>query len=479
MSSHQCTVLRTKLTQLECHFTWDLRKEDTDLTDLLNRLQDQTELDLGGQEGAARTHSFLGFVKFLLDSNNEALSNFQRSVEVVKELHGNKCGQLLLVSYGNLAWLHYHMDNYVESESYLNKLEEIKEKYPPDSSSVLDANLLGEKGWTFLKFYRKYYDRAEECFRKALELEPEQGEWNSGLAIVLYRTETESVSSTESPTIKQLRRAIETNPDDNVVKVLLALRLCFHKEYSEAESLVETALERTSDHPHVIRYVAKYFQQKGSVDRSTALLRRALEKVPNSAFIHHQLALCYKKTKIYLQRASSHHSKDAAIKQARKQCIYHLERATELKPSFTLAMNELALQYGENQDLSKAEEMFKLARQTVEKRNENLQMFHKFYAVFQQYSMKCEPLAIEHYTKCLKLNSKTYEGKESAKHLTKIAERRIRKNSQDGDAFGILGLVHKEQGDRQRAQEYYEKALGYVHNDEYLSNLCELQLAVE
>ncbi|KAF5894149.1 interferon-induced protein with tetratricopeptide repeats 5-like, partial [Clarias magur] len=127
--------------------------------------------------------------------------------------------KLLVVSYGDLAWLHYHMGHFAECESYLNKLNEIKEKYP----SVPYAEVLGEKGWTFLKFSRKYYDMAKVCFTKALKLDPDDSEWNAGLAIVLHRTEPTFQNTPNSNAIDQLRRAIDTNPADDVLKVSLAI----------------------------------------------------------------------------------------------------------------------------------------------------------------------------------------------------------------------------------------------------------------
>lgn len=62
-------------------------------------------------------------------------------------------------------------------------------KHPPDSSTDLHPEVYGEKGWTFLKFSSSYYTKAEEYFCKALELQPDDWEWNTGYAIVLYRTE--------------------------------------------------------------------------------------------------------------------------------------------------------------------------------------------------------------------------------------------------------------------------------------------------
>ncbi|KAG7325232.1 hypothetical protein KOW79_011548 [Hemibagrus wyckioides] len=474
MSSTQDTSLKTSLLQLECHFTWALDKNDTDLTDLLNRLEEQLNLDLGREAGVARTHCCMGYVKFLLGSNTEAVSYFEKSVELTKS-HGNDCDKLLVVVYGDLAWLYYHMGNFAECESYLNKLREINEKYP----TVPYAEVLGEKGWTFLKFSRKYYERAKECFKKALELEPDEGEWNAGLAIALYRIEDFLQDTSSSNAIDQLRRAIATNPDDDVLKVLLGLKLASRKRYSEAESLVEQALESSPEHPHVIRYVGKFFRNRGSVDRSIALLKRALEKVSNSAFIHHQLGLCYKKKILNLKQAGSHHTKGAEINRAQEQCIYHLEMATEMKPSFIVAMRELAIQYGENRDMPRAEEMFQNTFRVAREKNDNYQSVHLYYADFQQYCMRCESAAIEHYIECLKINPKRYEGKKSAERLEGIAKRRIKNNPMDGEAFGILGIIHKEKGEKQQAIECFETALSFVDNEDYLSDLCELRLSLQ
>ncbi|XP_060794839.1 interferon-induced protein with tetratricopeptide repeats 5-like [Neoarius graeffei] len=479
-SSTQDTIFKPRLLQLECHFTWGLNKNDVDLTDLLNRLEEQLNLDLGGEAGVARAHSYMGFVKYLLGSNTEALSNFERSVELTKS-RGNDCDKLLVVAYGDLAWLYYHMGNFTECESYLSKLSNIKVKYP----SVPYAEVLGEKGWTFLKFSRKYYERAKECFKKALELEPEEGEWNAGLAIALYRLkyilQNSAVSNETSSenVIDQLRRAIAMNPDDDVLKVLLALSLTAHKQVSEAESQVEQALESSPEHPHVLRYVAKFLRIQGSVDRSIALLKRALEKVSNVAFIHHQLGLSYKKKIQNLRFAGSHHRTGAELKQAQEECTYHLEMATELKTGFIAAMSDLALQYGAKQDMQRAEEMFQNAFQTAKERNETCWYVNFCYAEFQQYRMKCEPAAIKHYTECLKINPNTYHGKKSAERLKNIAKRRIENNPQDGEAFGILGIIHKEQGEKQQAIECFEKALSCEDNEDYLRDLCELRISLQ
>ncbi|KAM9496601.1 interferon-induced protein with tetratricopeptide repeats 5-like [Clarias gariepinus] len=474
MSSHQSTNLKARVLQLECHFTWGLNKNDRDLKDLLTRLEEQLNLTLGGETGVARTYSHMGFVKFLLGSNTEALSYFERSVELTKS-HGDDCYKLLVVAYGDLAWLHYHMGSFAECESYLNKLSNIKEKYP----IVPYAEVLGEKGWTFLKFSRKYYKWAKVCFSEALKLDPDDSEWNAGLAIVLHRTEPTFQDTPNSTAINQLRWAIDTNPDDDVLKIYLAIRLLGQNQYKEAESLVEKALERSPEHPHVLRYVENYFQGQGSVDRSIALLTKTLEKVSSKAFIHHQLALCFKKKIINLKKSGRQHLEKEEILHSQEQCINHLKTAVELNPYFVIAMSELALQYGQSGDVYKAEQMFQNAFEAAKTIRDNYQSVLLCYAEFQQYCMRCEPAALKHYIECLKINPNSYKGKRCAENLTKIAKRRIRNDPQDGEAFGILGIVHKEKGKKQQAIKYFEKALSYVDNEDYLSDLSELKISLQ
>ncbi|KAI7796642.1 interferon-inducible protein IFI58 [Triplophysa rosa] len=466
----------TELAELQCHFTWDLKKEDTNITDHLTRLEQHRDLYLGQKSGTAHTHNSLAYVKYLLGSYEEALTNLQKSVELTKDCYGDNCDERLIVTYGNFAWLHFHMKQYSECKSYLDRLKEIREPKPPVSTSVLYPDVFGEKAWALFKFSRKYYDRAIECFRKALELEPERGEWNAGYAIVLYRIETKCTSPEDSSAIQQLRRAIETNPDNDELKLLLALKLAEFKLFDEAEDLVERALDKSPDSPHVIRYVGKYLRNYvQTLDRSIGLLKRALDVTPNSAFIHHQLALCYKKEKeqfrehaesqrflnlsiSHFEKAGNHHTRSSWVQQIRDQIIYHLEMAITHATGFIPAMSDLALHYGERHEIPRAEEMFQKIFKTAKEKNDNLQYM---WLIFIMLNFSCTPTD------------------KIACGLRKIAKKRINKNTQDEEAYGILGFIHKEKGEKSKAVECYEKALRFGDNDEYLTNLCALRLSMQ
>ncbi|KAA0725335.1 Interferon-induced protein with tetratricopeptide repeats 5 [Triplophysa tibetana] len=439
--------LRTKLDQLECHFTWALKKDDIDL----NRLDEQLKLDVEKKEELTQTYNALAYVKFLQGFQEETLSNLTTSLKLYKECHEEEFNKSLIVTYGNLAWINYHMANYSECESYLQKVQKINE------------NLV--------------FVCSRECFKKALDLEPEVDKWNAGYAIALYRTEYGEFTIENSPVIKQLRRAIETIPDDDILKIFLAMRLVMYKSYEEAERLVEEALERSPNHPRVLRYAGRFFSKYRSLDRAISLLRKALELSPHSGFTHHQLALCYKMKKIQLLQEGNHHTRSSMVQQIRDQIIYHLEMASTHATGFIKAMSDLALHYGEQHDVSRAEEMFQMTFETAKEKNYNLHVVHFYYAEFQLYCKRDEVLAIKHYMACLKMNPGSHEGKRSEYKLNRIAEKHMNKNTQDGKAYGILGFIYKEKGEKSQAIEGYEKALSYRENDEYLTNLCALRLS--
>ncbi|XP_062382962.1 interferon-induced protein with tetratricopeptide repeats 5-like [Sardina pilchardus] len=461
--------LETKLQQLECHFTWDLAKESADLSDLQTRLEDQIELDLGKKAGAIRSYCFLAYVRYLQGFLDDALTNLLKSEEKGREYHGDDCERFLIITYGNLAWLHYHRGSYSQCESYLEKLVGIKEKFPTASPTELHPEVYGQKGWTYLKFAHKYRHIAKQCFKKALEQEPDESEWNAGYGIALHRTESKKTRLEDSQVVKQLRRALDINPGDAVLMALLGLRLKMFKKHNEAKRLIEEALEMDPSNPHVIRYVAKYFRQSGSVDHSIALLNTAVERTPNSSFLHHQIALCYRKKKDDLFRTGGARGKEREVRQLIAQCIHHLQLATTLKSNFILAMTDLALHYGQNKEIARAEEMFQETFKAAKENHDNVQIVHHYYGEFQQYQKKSETLAIKHYKECLTLGHDTVEGKQSARSLKKIAEKRLARYPRDREALGILEFVQ-----RAKVAKPFD-----ANNDEYLSTLFDQQLSLK
>uniref|UniRef100_A0A3Q2Q1A6 Interferon-induced protein with tetratricopeptide repeats 5 n=1 Tax=Fundulus heteroclitus TaxID=8078 RepID=A0A3Q2Q1A6_FUNHE len=369
--------------QLQSRFTWNLRKEDMDMESLSTRLKEHIKLQLGRPGAVALSYSFLAYVRYLQNQPEEALSLLLQSEQKTRECYGEESERRLIVTYGDLAWLKYHTGYYLESVILVPK------KYPSSSSTVLHPEVYGEQGWTYLKFSKSLYPKAIECFLSALEIQKDDSEWNAGYAIALFRTERHKEAS------------LEINPDDAVLLSMLSVKLGAYKKHEEAESLVEKALKTDPENPHVLRYIAKYLRNQGENDRSIDLLERALKRTSQSAFIHHQLGLCYKKKKIAEQ--SSKPYKKQMVQQLRHQCIRNLEKAVKIKPSFALARADLALMYGEDKDFDRAEEMFQHCFKMIpEIPDESVcQVIHQRYAEFHFYHTKKPADAIDHYKKVI------------------------------------------------------------------------------
>nr|KAF6456464.1 interferon induced protein with tetratricopeptide repeats 1B [Rousettus aegyptiacus] len=91
-----------------------------------------------------------------------------------------------------------------------------------------------------------------------------------------------------------LKQAIRLNPEDAYIKALLGLKLQDVGETAEGEKYIEEALTKMSSQTYVFRYAAMFYRRKGSLDKALQLLKDALQATPSSAFLHHQIGLCYR-----------------------------------------------------------------------------------------------------------------------------------------------------------------------------------------
>ncbi|XP_071317978.1 interferon-induced protein with tetratricopeptide repeats 1-like [Trachinotus anak] len=326
----------SRLQQLQSRFTWDLKKEDLELDDLSKQLQHDIELGLGQRGAVAHAYSFLAYVRYLQDRPEEAESLLNQSEEKTRECFGEESERRLTVMFGDLAWLKYHSGDYKESETSCQRVDDI-----------------------------------------------------------LNITETHPE---ESPATKQLRRALEMNPDDGVLLSLLALKLLIYQKRREAGGLVERATEVAPDDPQVIRNVAKYLRKQNQLDPSIDLLKKVLERSSQSAHIHHQLALCYMRKKKLLTQKPQRPEKE--VQSLRRLCIHHLEETVRLKSSFNHAKAALALQYAEDYQRNRARETFEDVLEKLEKEPDSIRQFiYRCYAEFLQYHTTQKDLAITYNIK--------------------------------------------------------------------------------
>ncbi|XP_059804096.1 interferon-induced protein with tetratricopeptide repeats 1-like [Hypanus sabinus] len=472
-------LLKEKLDQLQCHFTWRPQMETIDLDNLMFKLQ--YSLTLGVKYQAA-SYNHLAFVNCLQGNFEEAIENLKEAEKILMENHKDEYERRSIITYGNFAWVHYHMGQLTEAQSYLDKLEMIcKPLSDGPRYTAMIPEVYGEKGWSLLGSGAEYYEEAKECLAKALEQDPDNTEWIMGYATALFRLEAFSgtpESRDQSRSVKYFRRVLELDPDDAVAMVLLALKLQRLRQNVEANELVEQALKKTSGLPYVLRYAAKYYRIRGSVEKAIELLKKALELTPNSCFIHHQLGLCYRSKLKYTRCRSPHnpvfHQKAELI----NLCKYHFEKSFEhcrrsaTKPQLDFA--QICITSGE---YSRAEETYRRLVELVDIRPENMQRICLEAGLFELYQKRSETNAVRLFLKGVKIEYNSRERENCRMNLEKWADRKLRINAHDSKALGIKAILYQLNGIKDKATEYFEKALKFdPGNEEYVSALSQLHI---
>ncbi|XP_020384729.1 interferon-induced protein with tetratricopeptide repeats 5-like [Rhincodon typus] len=486
MGDTQKDLLKVKLDQLQCHFTWAPQKENIDLDDMKQRLEDSIQLDVKYQD---RSYNQLAFVNCLQGNCEEAIQNLKEAEKILREKHEDEFEKRIIVTYGNYAWVYYHMNQLEEAQSYLDKLETVCKLFPEASRfTAMIPEVYGEKGWSLLSSAAQHYEEAKECFKKALEKDPDNIEWNVGYATVLSRLEWFSgTPGSRGPmeSVKWFRRVLELDPDDSVSMVLLALKLQISRKNDEALTLVERALQKSPDLPYVLRYAAQFYRYCNNVNKALELLERGLEISPHSTFIHHKIGQCYR-TKLYqvIKNPLSKDPRNPAFQQKAElinKCKYHFEKSfkkeslTSVKPSLDFAAICLL-----NEECDKAQEIYSHLLTLEVIRPENKQAIRLAVGLFQLNHKNSESNAIQHFLEGMKVNYDSVERKKCRENLEKIAARRFHRNLRESEALGVRGFLHQLDGEKCEAIECFKKALEFdPDNDEYLSALCELNLSIE
>ncbi|XP_062927247.1 interferon-induced protein with tetratricopeptide repeats 5-like [Mobula hypostoma] len=477
MSNTPGDLLKEKLDQLQCHFTWRPQKETTDLDEMRFRLQ--YSLKLGGQCQAA-SYNHLAFVNCLQGYFEEAIENLKEAEKFLRENQTDEFDRRSIITYGNFAWVHYHMGQLTQAQSYLNKLEMIcKPLSDGPRYTAMTPEVYGEKGWSLLGSAAEFYEEAKECFAKALEQDPINIEWIMGYATVVSQLESMSGTSEscdQSQSVKYFRRVLVLDPDNAVAMVLLALKLQRLRQNEEANKLVEKALQKTSDLPFVVCYAAKYYRESGSVEKAIELLKQALELIPHSCFLHYQLGFCYR---IKLKYIHSRYLRNPEFQQKAELislCKYHFEKSFEhsrrsaIQPQLDFA--NICITSGE---YSRAEEIYRRLVELLDIHPENIQSICLEAGLFELHQKKSETNAVRLFLKAAKIEYNSREREKCCMKLEEWADRKLSINAQDSEALGIKAFLYQLNGFNYKATEYFEKALNFdPGNEEYVRALSQL-----
>ncbi|XP_069835191.1 interferon-induced protein with tetratricopeptide repeats 5-like [Dendropsophus ebraccatus] len=469
--------LKPHLLQLKCHFTWKLLLMHTELEDRLNN-----QVTFLVTKNKYMVYNLLAYVMHLKGDYPKAIANLEKAEEMIKENNPDETDHRYLVTYGNYAWVFYYLNQYEESQKYIDKVEQIHKELKDTPGR---AEICGEKAWALLTFSADHYEEAKQCFEKALELEPEDPEWNSGYATAVYRLEGfngRQCPASECRSIELLERAVEKNPNDAVVKALLALKLLDLNRSDEGKTYIEEALEQAPSSPYVLRYVAKFYRRAGMVDEALRVLETAINLTPTSGFLHYQIGLCYRQKYLTKKKESGkwrNTQTDRESSDLSQKAIFHLEKVLEYKKTAVYAYIDLVKIYCEVKEYQKAEDTYQAILALTNLTDEEKQQIYCSYGRFKEFSIRSESEAIKYYKKSLQFNILQNEREFSVEALKRISSKKFENNNHDAEAFALLGLIHKANGEKDKAIDCYEQALKYdPDNEEYVIELCELKLVI-
>ncbi|XP_030228774.1 uncharacterized protein LOC115555868 [Gadus morhua] len=436
-------TLRARLETFECHFTWNLNSHRNHLFLLRDKLE-----DIGTEDGnlwLGHIYNLQAYVHFLLASEeqtpgstmSDALRCFGQAGEAFRQVRNPVAddGPRLLVNYGNLAWLHYHREEWSESVAYLGKAEALLREYPSSIQGQPHQEVLAEKAWTLMNFGQEG-KRAVELFRKAIEMEPAGPvEWTTShaLALAMSSPRDDLSPEQEADVLETLRRAVKGDPDNLYIAVMYLGRRAMTDSRGIAEracELTKEVLKRSQTSYSGIRPLLRVYRLHVSFDEAIEVAKKALERDPTKRHLKYCLANCYK-WKIFSGRDSP------LIEDLRSRAIGLYEELCSLYPhSFLMGRITLASLYAQsrNPDNMEADKIFRDLLE-IDLEPAQRQILYNKYAKFLHFSLQDRRRSIDYLMKAAEILHSSRFRRESIHILTQIKNSRMDRMSGEIEDF--------------------------------------------
>ncbi|XP_033019382.1 interferon-induced protein with tetratricopeptide repeats 5-like [Lacerta agilis] len=268
----------------------------------------------------------------------EALDSLREAEGALKRDHPTNFSRQALVTYGNYAWVYYHLINYDMVDLYLGRIHDIcRSLASPEAYSAMIPEIHAQKGWSLLAGGFRNGDEAAECFRKALEAEESNEEFQTGLAISVYASYTHSWAAEQREEAqKLLEEVVARQPQNYEAKAYLA-RALERVDVERALCLADDVAQE-SVNPEVLRNISRLYKPR-SLPRAISILKKAIALYPGYHLPHHNLGLCYLHQ---LERTSGDVGKE--VVEAAIECF---KRSLEMDPFSIFTRLKLAKVYGE------------------------------------------------------------------------------------------------------------------------------------
>eukprot|EP00064_Thunnus_orientalis_P015783 superscaffoldBa00002994_g15842 len=404
------TTMEAKLGALQCHFTWDLDSSKSKLFCLRDTLK-----DIGTEEGYSwlgHIYNLQGYIHYQLGFIKDARCFFSRAAEAFQMRNTvSDEGPWLVVNYGNLAWLHHHLREEEESQTYLSKVDTLLKGYPSPSQDELHPEIYAEKAWTLMNFGKKQL--AADYFQKAISMQPDVVEWCTSHVIAL-------VNDYKQHDILERMKIAKEHDLENLYLAALYLEECAKKGRKiedEARKLAKRVLRKPVSSYSGMTPLLRLFREYVSIDEAIDLAKEALEKHPDERYLQRCAAVCYK-WKIYSDKDNLPKQSmiDRAISVHNK--VIHLYPHSSYKMEIALANIYLK----SNHSQAEAEQIYKkLLESDLEPADR--QMVYNSYAKYLHFTRNEIHKSIEYHMMAAEIPLQSRSRENSIRTLERIRER--------------------------------------------------------
>ncbi|XP_062308344.1 interferon-induced protein with tetratricopeptide repeats 5-like [Osmerus eperlanus] len=420
------TALRLKLEKLEkleCHFTWGI----TGSISKLRWLRDHLE-DIKTDEGCAwmgHIYNLLGFIRYRQGSTDSAVQYLSKAGEAFLQINNtvSEEGPWLLVNYGNLAWMNFHLNNMKESQDYLEKVEAVMRDHPsPSQEDPLHPEVYAEKAWTLMKFGQAEMENAIECFQKAIAMEPDRKEWQTSLVLALNKIHARCTPEMESEILEKLRMAKEVDQENTYLASIYLVRLAKSQKVCQDEirALARRILSRPCSANSGLTPLLEVYRICLTQDEAMDLVQEALDRYPDNRNLKAKLAEFYR-WKVFSKEGI--HCTKSFI----DRCISLFQEVITLYPeSCTKAKLDLASIYAVS-GRDGADVIYEELLGRRDLGRAELQMLHFAYAQHLHYyhvrSRDSRDRAIDHHMQVIEIQKQSKHWSKSVTILKRIVER--------------------------------------------------------
>lgn len=178
---------------------------------------------------------------------------------------------------------------------------------------------------------------AEQCYRRALAIDPALAEVHNNLGIVLDRAERFGEA------IACYLQALAIKPDHATACLNIGNWHRLHGNREEQVRYLEKAVALKPDYHEAHNNLGSAFYSEGKFDEAISCFEKALSIRPDFAQAHLNLGICHRAKK------NSHEE------------IAHIEKAITLQPDFHEAHNQLGFTWQTRAEFKKAEECHRIA----------------------------------------------------------------------------------------------------------------------